>query len=130
MVEKIFVGVVCLLLLKYTIELAGRTGSRRRSVPMPLGTRLATTRQRSTRLPRHWGKVLTLGVTVATAGWVSDKAAAPFVLAAGIALIQTGVFFAGVRWARRPRRRAQRQPAEERSADRTASGAAVATRTA
>lgn len=130
MVEKMFVVIICLLVLKYTIELAGSTRSRRRTTPVPFAARMATMRRRSTRLPRHWSKILLLGAAVASAGWVSDKAAAPFILAAGIGLIQAGVFFAGVRWARRPRRRPPRQTAEARSFDPTAIGVAGATRTA
>lgn len=130
MTEEIFVVVVLLLMLKYTIDLAGSTRPGRRRKPVPLADRAAAVRRSWTRLPRHWGKVISLGALVAIVGWVSDKAAAPFVLAAGVAVLQTGVFLAGVRWARRPRRRAPRPAPEERTSDRAAIGVAVATRTA
>lgn len=105
MTAQIFLAVICLLALKYTLELAGRTGSRRRRSRTP-ETFADASRRRARALPRRWAWIISLGVVLVSIGWVSDRAAAPAILIAGVAITQAGVFLAGVRWARRPRRTA------------------------
>ena len=105
MTAQIFIAVVCLLALKYTLDLAGSTGRTRRRTPVTAVSVAAGARSRLSRLPRRWGWMLFAGVTLASIGAVSDRSSAPLFLFAGLALTQAAVFFAGVRWARRPRRR-------------------------
>lgn len=113
MTAQIFIAVVCLLALKYTFDLAGSTGRPRRRTPLTAAAVAAGARARLMRLPRRWGWMLFVGLVLASIGAVSDRPSAPFFLLAGIALSQAAVFFAGVRWARRARRRPAQRPARE-----------------
>ena len=93
MTAELFLMVVCLLALKYTLELAGTVRPVRRVAADQL---------------RRWLTVLdtprvyvSAGLVVALVGWVSDRRWAGWVLLAGVALSQVGVYVAGSRAARR-----------------------------
>jgi hypothetical protein len=87
MTAHIFLTVVCLLALKYTLEVAGATRPIHRTVVDEL-------RRRAAALQNSWFLVST-GVLLAWTGVISDRAGAGAMIAAGIALSQVGVFRLG-----------------------------------
>ena len=106
MTAEILLMVLCLLVLKYTLEAAGTT--------RPLPRALADAIRRQAASWSRPGMLISVGALVAWAAWVSDKRGAGFVVVFGIVLTQIGVFLAGARWAR-AQRRASTKRAEERS---------------
>ena len=96
MTAHIFLMVVCLLALKYTLEVAGMTRPIRRSVADEL-------RRRAAALQNSWFLVST-GALVAWTGVVSDRPGASLVIVAGIAVSQVGVFRLGATRGRAPAR--------------------------
>ena len=92
MTPQIFLMVVCLLALKYTLEVAGMTRPIHRAVADEL-------RRRAASLQNSWF-LMWAGGLLAWTGVVSDRAGAGLVIAAGIVVSQVGVFRLGASRAR------------------------------
>ena len=100
MTAQMFIAVLCLLAMKYTLDLAGSTRQRRHP-RQPLAARI---RRAPVSTPKLWVVVATCGVLLMWVGIISDKSSAGLMLTLGITMSHAGVFLAGLRSAEKRRR--------------------------